>query len=355
MTGVSFVLPIYNGAPSLAAALDAVLAQDDGSRPFEVLAVDDGSTDASPSILERYAERGVRVLRGPGRGAAAALNTGWRAARHELICQVDQDVLLGPGWTAALVDVMARHPHAAAAQGVYAPRPGAPLVARVAGLDVLERYARLEKGAANPSAIPINHVCTGNAIYCRAALEEVGGFDENFGYGYDNDLAYRLTDAGWHLLHCPSARAVHLWREDLAGYLRQQTGQGHGRLDLVAKHRGRARGDAVSDVWMMLHAPAMLGALTLGALSLALRLVGAPWRWAMRTAGVVVGALAVERALAGARAARQHGTKDFDVTAAWAFAPLHLLRDVAWSWAIVRWTWRRLHGRRAEPGESMRR
>ena len=76
---MSFVVPVHNGAPTLARALDAIIAQRDG-RPMEILAVDDRSTDGSATILARYAARGVTVLVGPGRGAAAAINLGVRRA-----------------------------------------------------------------------------------------------------------------------------------------------------------------------------------------------------------------------------------------------------------------------------------
>src|SRR5262249_58446487 len=94
--GVSFVIPVYNGARTLGSALASVLAQASG-RACEVIAVDDGSDDGSLRILEPHVRAGrVRLLRGEGRGAAAALNQGIRAARHEIVCQVDPDLALAP-------------------------------------------------------------------------------------------------------------------------------------------------------------------------------------------------------------------------------------------------------------------
>ena len=96
-TGVSFVMPVYNGRRWLCEALDAIDAQRDG-RPFEVIVVDDGSRDGSRRILEEAVRSGrVTVIDGPGRGIAAAINAGVREARYPIICQVDQDVILAPG------------------------------------------------------------------------------------------------------------------------------------------------------------------------------------------------------------------------------------------------------------------
>ena len=80
-TGVSVVLPVYNGRRSLRAALDAIDAQRDG-RPFEVIAVDDGSRDGSRRILAEAARAGrLTMIDGPCRGIAAAINAGVAAAR----------------------------------------------------------------------------------------------------------------------------------------------------------------------------------------------------------------------------------------------------------------------------------
>src|SRR6266705_2063108 len=98
MTGVSFVVPVHNGAAFIRATLEAIVAQADG-RPMEIIVVDDSSRDGSADTLRLLAEQWpLRVIRGEGRGAAAAINTGVRAARMPIICQVDQDVVVTPGW-----------------------------------------------------------------------------------------------------------------------------------------------------------------------------------------------------------------------------------------------------------------
>ena len=163
-------------------------------------------------------------------------------------------------------------------QGYYVTDPQAPIVARVAGMDLEQRYAAIGEG-------PTNHVCTGNSAYRAEALHKAGLFDESFGYGYDNDMSYRLMRAGYALRFCPGAKSVHHWRETLRGYLAQQYGQGYGRLDIVWKHPGWVAGDAVSPSMMMAHAPLMAAALASGAASLLLRAAGLPWLQAARARG----------------------------------------------------------------------
>src|SRR5204862_1685242 len=94
--------------------------------------------------------------------------------------------------------------------------------ALAAGYDLELRYARLRHRR-------LDHVCTGNTAYRLEALRAVGGFDPSFGYGYDNDLSYRLVARGFLLVFCPEAKSIHRWRAAPGAYLRQQYGVGYGR------------------------------------------------------------------------------------------------------------------------------
>ena len=118
------------------------------------------------------------------------------------------------------------------------------------GLDLAQRYDRI--------AGATDHVCTGNTAYSRSAIAAAGFFDESMGYGYDNDISYRLSAAGYRLVILPAARSLHHWRATAAGYLAQQYGFGYGRLDVVARHPRRVAGDSVSPAGMMAH-PIVLG------------------------------------------------------------------------------------------------
>ena len=283
--GISFVVPVYNGARTLDAVLCAIERECSG-RPCEILVVDDGSSDTSVAIAEA---RGHGVVRGDRRGAAAAINLGLRLARHDLVCQIDQDVELETNALSFLVEALSADSSVAAVQGVYTWQPTASLWARIAGLDLAMRYRAM--GVTADAVTPTDHACTGNTLYRRSALLEVGGFDEGFGYGYDNDLSYRLTGCGYRLCICGRARSVHHWRSRLFDYLRQQYGVGYGRLDLIAKHRHRVTGDRVSGIGMILHAAVATLALTLIPLGQAL------------PAACLVVVLLLERLVIGARAA----------------------------------------------------
>ncbi len=337
MTGVSFVIPVHNGRAHLRQTLVSVLAQADG-RPFEILLIDDGSVDGGvESVRDLITGAPASVLRSDGRGAAAAINLGILRARYPIVCQVDQDVTLEAGWLPGLLKAF-DDPAVGAAQGQYITDPTAPVLARVMGRDLEQRYAAIETET--------DHVCTGNAAYRLAALKAVGPFDEGLGYGYDNDMSYRLRAAGFRLALCRDARSIHHWRTGVSGYFRQQYGFGYGRLDLVAKHPSRLGGDAVSPLSMMLHPVGML--LAMAGLGIGLSQGGTAARVGLTIAAALLSVLVVERTLAGVAAARR-----FRDWSALLFPIVHLIRDVAWVCAMLMWSVRRMTRLGSEPRHSM--
>jgi hypothetical protein len=339
MTGVSFVVPVHNGGAHLAETLVSIAAQADG-RPMEIIVVEDGSTDGSAALLRSLAAASrLTIVAGPGRGAAAAVNAGVRLASQPIVCQVDQDVVLGRGWMRTLVEAL-DDPTVGAAQGCYVTDPHGSFFTRVMGLDLEQRYSRL--GA------HVDHVCTGNTAYRVTALQAVGLLDESLGYGYDNDLSYRLQAAGYRLAFCREARSHHRWREGLVGYLAQQYGFGYGRLDVIARHPTRLMGDAVSPAGMMGHPLVMGLALSLLVAGAAMAILSGGGFGLLAAGGVLLLALAIERAIAGARARKQFGD-----AAALAFPLVHMARDLAWLAAVLAWAFRRLLRRPLRPAHSM--
>jgi glycosyltransferase involved in cell wall biosynthesis len=338
--GVSFVIPVRDGEAWLEPVIEAVLAQHDG-RPFEVLVIEDGSRDRSAAILEALCvDPRLRVVAGPQRGAAAALNAGIRRARHLLIAQVDQDVILHRGWLQLLLAAL-EDPGVAAAQGHYTPEPGAPLWDRVAAYDLEMRYLAVDGDE-------LDQACTGNSVYRRQALDGVGLFDESMGYGYDNDMSYRLLAAGHRLLFVREARSTHRWRRGLGAFLRQQYGLGYGRLDLIARHPRRVTGDRVSRLGMILHVPGMLAVVLAVVAAVACAALRLPWQLPAAAAAVLLSILTAERLVFALRAARR-----FADLGALAIVPAHLLRDLAWVWATAVWTARRVLRRPSRPRHSM--
>jgi len=105
---VSVILCVYNDAEFLAATLDSALAQTYSA--FELIIVDDGSTDGSPELLDKCADPRVRMIRQENRGAAAALQSGIEIARGKYVALLDQDDLWEREKLQCHVDVLASRP-----------------------------------------------------------------------------------------------------------------------------------------------------------------------------------------------------------------------------------------------------
>ncbi|GAA3341626.1 glycosyltransferase [Amorphoplanes nipponensis] len=184
MTGVSVVVPTL-GRPSLAALLSA-LAAAPAPLPVELLLVDDRPERAEPLALPPGID--AKVLTGRAAGPAAARNVGWRAASHEWVAFLDDDVLPDPDWFARLAADLTGAP---APVGGVQGRLRVPLPARRRPTDWERVTAALADGA----------WITADMAYRRSALEATGGFDERLPRAFreDAELAHRVRAAGWEL------------------------------------------------------------------------------------------------------------------------------------------------------------
>src|SRR5678816_4165512 len=106
---VSIVMPVYNAAAYLAEAVDSILAQT--FRDFQFVIVNDGSTDRSTAILERYAHRDQRIklISRPNTGIVGALNDGLAEATGDYIARMDADDVSTPNRLAVQVDYLDKH------------------------------------------------------------------------------------------------------------------------------------------------------------------------------------------------------------------------------------------------------
>jgi glycosyltransferase involved in cell wall biosynthesis len=182
---VSVIIPTYNRAGLVTEAVASVLGQT--FRDFELLVVDDGSSDGTAAALARFGDR-LAVLRSPSRrGVSAARNAGIAAARGQWLAFLDSDDLWLPDKLAKQTAYLAQHPEILLCQteeiwvrrGV---RVNPPDSHRKVGGNIFLKS--LERCLVSPSAVMLH----------RRLLEEHGGFDENLPAAEDYDLWLRL---GW--------------------------------------------------------------------------------------------------------------------------------------------------------------
>ena len=117
MPRVTVVMPAFNVAPYLREAVDSVLAQTCGD--WELLIVNDGSTDETPAIAHDYARRDprIRVIDQQNCGLACARNTALRAGQGEFFALLDSDDLWEPGFLQSQLEVFAQHPETGLVSG----------------------------------------------------------------------------------------------------------------------------------------------------------------------------------------------------------------------------------------------
>ena len=186
---VSVVVPAYNRADLVGETIDSVLAQ---TLPdFELIVVDDGSTDHTPAVLARYNDPRLRVIRQANMGISGALNTGFRAARGEFAIMLGSDDRFRPACLARLVAEADRRPDAVLVYGraQAIDLHGAPLP-HITGAP--EPYP----GQTQLSALYGDFVSTITALIRRSALEQVGLCDETLRGNEDWDLWIRLAAVG---------------------------------------------------------------------------------------------------------------------------------------------------------------
>ncbi|QYO63390.1 glycosyltransferase family 2 protein [Leptolyngbya sp. 7M] len=107
MPQVSLIIPAYNGERFITKALDSILHQTYSD--YEIIVVNDGSTDQTAAVLQPYRER-IRYIEQANRGVAAARNRGMALAQGELIAFLDQDDVLLPDKLAVQVECFAQQP-----------------------------------------------------------------------------------------------------------------------------------------------------------------------------------------------------------------------------------------------------
>ena len=208
---VSVVVCTYNGERWLPGCLAALAAVD--YPDFEVIVVNDGSTDASEAIARSH---GVEVVTTENHGLSAARNTGAARATGEIIAYIDDDARPERDWLRHLALHFTRTDHVAVGGPNLPPRDDGLIADCVANAPGGPIHVLVSDREAE-------HLPGCNLAVRRAALEEVGGFDPRFRIaGDDVDFCWRLHEAGGTLGFNPGAVVWHHRRNSVRAYLRQQ-------------------------------------------------------------------------------------------------------------------------------------
>ncbi|WP_136515996.1 glycosyltransferase [Geomonas edaphica] len=206
---VSILMPVRNEEKHLRAALASLSAQ--SFKDWELVAVDDGSRDATPELLARAAaaDARIRVLQTGGLGLVPALNMGLAACRADLIARMDGDDVCHPARLAAQVDYLADHKEVGllACSFRHFPRHRVGM-----GMSGYERWQNALLGHEEISAdlfveSPFVHP---SVIFRKGEIERTGGY-RDMGWPEDYDLWLRMAAAGTRFARLPET--LFYWRE----------------------------------------------------------------------------------------------------------------------------------------------
>ncbi len=310
---VSVVIPAYNAATTIGECLAALNKQSLPRSEYEVIVVDDGSTDATADIATCC---GARVVRQANSGPASARNKGIMEAGGAVILFTDSDCVPTPDWIVEMIAPFA-DPQIAGVKGVYRTRQEN-LTARFTQIEYEDRYDHTAR------CKYVDFIDTYAAAYRRDILVTGSGFDTNFPFASveDQELSFRLASAGHKMVFNPRAVVYHYHPENWRRYAQRKYRIGYWKTLVLRLHPSKA--------WQDSHTPWSLKLqMLLAAFSAPLLFLSTWARPAVWLLGITLGAFVVSGLPFTAKAWRR------DRAVAFLCLPALYLRAWALGWGLV--------------------
>ena len=234
---VSVVMPVRNEAGFIVRTMEGLLAQDYPADRIEIIVADGMSDDKTREILAEYMGRfpQVRMLDNPSRIASAGLNMAIATAKGEIISRIDGHSEIAPDFLRQNVQLLLEHPEAWSV--------GGPIVH--SGRNTFAKAAAI--AMAHPCGVGLaTHRFSDYEGYVEGAqfpalrrwvFDRVGNFDEALVRNQDDELNYRITQAGGKIYVSPKVRYVYFVRERLDQLFRQYFQYAFWRIPMIRKHR----------------------------------------------------------------------------------------------------------------------
>ena len=186
----SVIIPLYNKAPYIAKAIESVLGQT--YRDFEVIVIDDGSTDQSLEVAKTFENKSITIVSQPNSGVSTARNNGVKLAKYPYICFLDADDWWHPTFLEEMKQLITDFPDAGIyGSGYYIVKNGKE---RIAPIGVPQGF---ERGIIDYCEVYAKTLCmpiwTGAVIVPKNIFDEEGGFKSQLKLGEDFDLWIRIV------------------------------------------------------------------------------------------------------------------------------------------------------------------
>ncbi len=256
----SVIIPAYNAERTIGQCLEALTSQTIARSDYQILVVDDGSTDGTAGIVDKHS--GIRLIRQGNAGPAAARNNGVSQAEAPVIVFTDSDCVPQPDWLEKMIGPLEADPNVTAVKGAYRTKQHQ-IAARFVQLEYEDKYDLLRKRE------NIDFVDTYSAAFRRDVFLQFKGYDTSFkvACAEDVELSYRMHNAGHRMIFAPQALVYHLHPATLAAYFRKKFKFAYWRMLAVRKNPNKLVSDSHTPQVMKLQlllAPMIIALLLLG-------------------------------------------------------------------------------------------
>jgi len=247
---ISIVIPTFNSAKVLGKCLESLANQTVRRERYEVIVVDDGSTDETKDIAAKYS---VKYIYQQNRGPAAARNNGVKHAEGEVILFTDADCEPQPNWIEEMIKPL-NDDHVVGVKGIYKTRQKE-IIARLVQVEYEHKYERMKKFKY------IDFIDTYAAGYRKDIFMKYGGFDERYPKASveDQEFSFRLFRDGNKMVFNPEAVVYHRHSARLMDYLRKKYKIAFWKAFLLRRHPGKVKTDTHTPQSLKVQMPLALG------------------------------------------------------------------------------------------------
>jgi glycosyltransferase involved in cell wall biosynthesis len=233
---VSVIIPAYNAARTISRCLESLMEQD-CAEDYEVIVIDDGSTDSTPQTVSKF--NNVRLIRQKNAGPAAARNRGAAEAKGEIILFTDADCFPEHNWISEMLRPFNENPDIVGVKGSYKTRQEE-IIARFVQLEYEDKYERMMKERY------IDFIDTYSAGFRKKIFLDMNGYDTDFpvACAEDVELSFRMSNQGYKMVFNPKAVVYHMHPDTLSAYLGKKYKFAFWRIVALKKNPNKAVKDS---------------------------------------------------------------------------------------------------------------
>ncbi len=211
---ISIIIPVYNSEKTIGKTIEALLKQNYSKKNYEIIIVDDGSTDNTHSVISKHPVKLVKIKHS---GPAKARNFGVKKSKGEILIFSDADCIPDKNWIKNMIDPF-KNSEIVGVSGTYKTLNNNKLMARFSGYEIEQRHEKMKKQKY------IDFIGTFSAAYRKNIFVKFGGFDVHFktSSGEDPELSYRMAKAGLKMIFQSKAFVYHPHPDTIWKYIKQK-------------------------------------------------------------------------------------------------------------------------------------